>query len=69
MKFKKYFTKEMEVLEKVNEKPCGCTHRLTQSQRVAPNPNCKSCKGTGYLQDNLMFHLVNGICVDGDTIK
>ena len=49
-------------------KRCGCTHELPNKTVVA-NTNCRSCSGTGQIEDSVYYHTVNGICIDGDTIK
>jgi hypothetical protein len=56
------------VIKKQIMKRCGCTHRLP-NKKVIANSTCKSCNGTGELEDSIYFHTVNGICVDGDTVK
>ena len=49
-------------------KDCGCTHQLP-NQKVKANPICRSCEGTGKLEDSIYFHICNGIAIEGDTIK
>ena len=61
-------TKEIEIIKKKITKRCGCTHKLP-NETVACNPNCKSCDGTGELEDSIYFHIVNGIAIEGDTVK
>jgi len=56
------------VIKKQINKRCGCTHKLP-NKRVIANPNCKSCNGTGELEDSIYFHIINGICLEGDTVK
>jgi hypothetical protein len=59
---------KISVEKKQIMKRCGCTHKLPD-ETIAANPNCKSCGGTGELEDSIYYHTVNGICFDGDTIK
>lgn len=59
----------MTLLERVNSKPCGCISGYNSAKNMVAKKTCKSCKGTGELQDNILFHVVGNICVDGDTIK
>ena len=30
---------------------------------------CPTCNGTGIFKDYIWYHIVNGICISGDTLK
>jgi len=55
---------KLEIITKIIEKKCGCC-----CPEGTPTPSCKSCKGTGKIYDNMVYHIVNGMCWDGDTVK
>lgn len=57
-----------QIIKKDIFKDCGCTHELP-NKKVKKDPNCKSCNGTGILEDGIYYHIVNGICIDGDSLK
>jgi DnaJ-class molecular chaperone len=50
-------------------KRCGCTHQLP-NKTIAANPNCKSCNGTGELEDSIYYFIdeKNKIAIDSDTL-
>lgn len=50
-------------------KRCGCTHQLP-NKTVDVNPNCKSCNGTGELEDSIYYFIdeKNKIAIDSDTL-
>lgn len=53
--------------KKLIEKDCGCTHELNQPKQLAKK-DCKSCKGTGKLEDS-MYYIIdnkNKIAFDSD---
>jgi hypothetical protein len=58
----------MEIKKKLITKDCGCTHQLP-NKKIEANPDCNSCQGTGKLEDSIYYHIANGMCFDGDTIK
>jgi hypothetical protein len=59
---------KVEVIKKVFKYPCYCCKKSIRGITVK-RKNCKTCNGTGYFLDEMYYHIVNGICVDGDTYK
>jgi DnaJ-class molecular chaperone len=56
---------KVEIYKKLIEKVCCCCF---QTGEVAKK-NCTHCKGTGIVEDSIYYHIVKGICIDGDTVK
>lgn len=55
------------LIKKLITKDCGCT--IENYKDVLPDPKCKSCKGTGILEDSI-YYIVNEknkISFDADT--
>lgn len=59
---------KVEVVKKVLKYPCYCCKNSVRGKTV-PQKSCKACHGTGMFIDEVYYHIVNGICVDGDTLK
>lgn len=57
-----------EVIKKVLKYPCYCCNPSIRGKTKA-RADCPQCHGTGIFIDEIYYHIVNGICVDGDTQK
>jgi len=57
------------VIKKQINKRCGCTHQLP-NKKVAANKKCKSCNGTGELEDSIYYFIdnKNKIAIDSDNL-
>lgn len=57
------------VIKKQINKRCGCTHRLP-NKKVVADKNCKSCGGTGKLEDSIYYFIdnKNKIAIDSDNL-
>lgn len=56
---------KLEVICEIQKPTC---YRCEGKGKVR-NKACKTCDGTGYFVRKHYFHIVNGMCFDGDTIK
>ena len=59
---------KLKVIKKTLKYVCYCCKQSIRGVTV-PKKDCKACKGTGYFTDEIYYHIINGICIDGDTIK
>ena len=57
--------KQVEIIKKITESEC---YRCSGKGKVDNKP-CIGCAGTGQYKHTHYFHIVNGICFDGDTLK
>ena len=56
---------KLEVITKIQKPTC---YRCEGRKKVN-GVNCKTCEGKGYFVRKHYYHIVNGMCWDGDTIK
>ena len=57
-----------EITKKVLKYPCFCCNKSIRGKTL-PKKSCTQCHGTGIFLDEIYYHIVNGICIDGDTSK
>ncbi len=67
---------KLEVIRKVDKQKCYCCEGkgyIIPSFRgftiFGFRNKCKTCNGTGIFEETTYFHIVNGICFSGDTLK
>jgi len=56
------------IQRKIIKKVCTCRCEF-EKPFIKADKDCRQCEGTGVIEDNIVFHFANGICVDGDTAK
>ena len=56
------------IQRKIIKKVCCCRCHIDKPLTKA-DKSCKQCNGTGVVEDNIVYHFANGICVDGDQAK
>ena len=65
--------KKIEVIKKEIDLECyvclGSGQIEDYSHHAPFNVSCPICKGTGIFKDYIYYHIVNGICFSGDTLK
>jgi hypothetical protein len=59
---------KLKVMKKVTKTPCYCCSNSLYG-KAKPRKNCKECHGTGKYKEYIYYHIANGICFSGDTIK
>ena len=59
---------KVEIIKKVLKYPCYCCKKSIRGKTVKQK-KCKVCKGTGFFTDEIYYFIINGIAVDGDTMK
>lgn len=57
--------KKLEVIKQVLEFPC---YRCSATGKV-DNLYCPICQGSGIYKENHYIHIVNGMAIDGDSLK
>jgi len=57
--------KKVIIKKKLITKVCCCC--FVRGQK--PLKSCKQCNGTGRVEDSIYYHIANGMCFDGDTVK
>lgn len=57
-------------IKKLIIKDCGCTFKIDDVKKDT-NKDCKSCEGTGKLEDSIYYIIdeKNKICFDKDTLE
>ena len=67
---------KVEIIRKEDKQKCfGCDGKgyIVPSFRNITifgfKNKCKTCNGTGIFIETTYFHIVNGICFSGDTLK
>jgi DnaJ-class molecular chaperone len=58
---------KLKIIKKVIKSPCYCCSVI--GGNPVPQKECKTCNGTGIYKENFYYHIINGQCIDGDTIK
>ena len=56
------------IQRKIITKDCTCRCEF-EKPMVKADKNCRHCNGTGIVEDNIVYHFANGICIDGDQAK
>ena len=61
----------MEIIKWKLKNPCYVCNGtgFHPGKRVNKSVVCKTCHGTGKYSQNHYIHIVNGVAIDGDTIK
>jgi hypothetical protein len=63
---------KLKIIKKVLKYPCYCCRQSIRGKTIS-RKDCKACKGTGFFNDEIFFHIFekNGkkYCIEGDTIK
>ena len=57
-----------EVIKKKLLYPCYCCKKSIRG-KTKQRKTCPACKGTGFFEDVIFYHIVNGICVDSDNLS
>jgi len=57
---------KVEIIRKVLKYPCYCCKKSIRG-KTTKQKKCTACNGTGFFEDVIFYHIVNGICVDSDN--
>jgi DnaJ-class molecular chaperone len=57
--------KKGQVIKRVLKFPCY----TCSTKGKIDGKKCKTCNGTGIYKENHYIHIVNGIAIDGDSLK
>jgi len=61
--------KKVEIIKKEIDLECYVCNGKGNIEDKNFSYTCPTCKGTGIFKDYIWYHIINGICYDGDTLK
>ncbi len=62
---------KVEIIKKDLSSKCWCCEglRVIYNKKTDILELCSTCDGTGIFKEYIYYHIANGICFSGDTLK
>ena len=57
--------KKVEIIKKNLSKKCY----ICDGTGKTKSKMCRACEGTGVFPESIYYHIIDGVCYDGDTLK